>query len=326
LEETTAAPYGAAVFLYAAGMNEFEIIGRFFAPLAGEGAFGLKDDAALITARPGFDLVVTTDAISEGTDFFAFDPADTIAQKALRVNLSDLAAKGAAPFAYLLNLSLPHSVAQDWLAAFAEGLGRDQREFGISLLGGDTGATDGPLTISVTAFGYVPQGKMIRRAGARIGDAVYVTGSIGEAGGGLAIFKREKHSLTDDARDQLTARYRVPEPPVAFGARLREIAHAAVDVSDGLIADLGHLAAASNIRIVVEGERVPLSAPLRALWGDAALLRAVAAGDDYQIAFTAPPGLEGPFARIGRVEEGESVDLLIAGRKVALPSGGYRHF
>src|SRR3569833_1155968 len=307
-------------------MNEFDLIQRFFAPLAGEGAFGLKDDAALITARPGFDLVVTTDAISEGTDFFAFDPADTIAQQALRVNLSDLAAKGAAPFAYLLHLSLPHSVAQDWLAAFAEGVGRDQREFGISLLGGDTGATDGPLTISVTAFGYVPQGKMIRRAGARVGDAVYVTGSIGEAAGGLAIFKREKHNLTDDARNQLTARYRVPEPPVAFGARLREIAHAAVDVSDGLIADLGHLAAASNIRIVVEGERVPLSAPLRALWGDAALLRAVAAGDDYQIAFTAPPGLEGPFARIGRVEEGESVDLLIAGRKVALPSGGYRHF
>ena len=140
-------------------MNEFDIIKQYFAPLAGEGAFSLKDDAALITSRPGFDLVVTTDAISEGTDFFAFDPAGTIAQKALRVNLSDLAAKGAEPFAYLLNLSLPHSVGQDWLAAFAEGLGRDQREFGISLLGGDTGATDGPLTISVTAFGYVPQGK-----------------------------------------------------------------------------------------------------------------------------------------------------------------------
>jgi thiamine-monophosphate kinase len=307
-------------------MNEFEIIGRFFAPLAGEGAFGLKDDAALITARPGFDLVVTTDAISEGTDFFAFDPADTIAQKALRVNLSDLAAKGAEPVAYLLNLSLPHSVAEGWLAAFAEGLARDQHEFGISLLGGDTGATDGPLTVAVTAFGYVPQGKMIRRAGARVGDAVYVTGNIGEAGGGLAIFKREKHSLADDARDQLTARYRVPEPPVAFAPRLRDIAHAAVDVSDGLIADLGHVASASGLRIVVEGERVPLSAPLRALWGEAALLRAVTAGDDYQIAFTAPPGLEGPFTSIGRVEEGEGVDLLIGGRKAVLPSGGYRHF
>ena len=307
-------------------MDEFGIIERYFAPLAGEGAFGLKDDAALIAARPGFDLVVTTDAISEGTDFFAFDPADTIAQKALRVNLSDLATKGAEPFAYLLNLALPHSVAPDWLAAFAEGLGRDQRTFGISLLGGDTGATDGPLSIAVTAFGYVPQGKMIRRAGARVGDAVYVTGSIGEAGGGLAIFKREKHSLADAERDQLTARYRVPEPPVSFAARLREVAHAAVDVSDGLIADLGHVASASGVRIVVEGEQVPLSGPLRALWGDQALARAVTAGDDYQIAFTAPSGLEGPFTRIGRVEEGEGIELLIAGRKGVLPSGGYRHF
>lgn len=307
-------------------MNEFDIIARYFAPLAGEGAFGLKDDAALIAARPGFDLVVTTDAISEGTDFFAFDPADTIAQKALRVNLSDLAAKGAEPFAYLLNLSLPHSIAQDWLAAFAEGLARDQRTFGISLLGGDTGATDGPLTIAMTAFGFLPQGTMVRRSGARAGDAVYVTGSIGEAGGGLAIFKREKHSLTDAEREQLTARYRVPEPPVSFAAQLRTIAHAAVDVSDGLIADLGHLAAASGVRIAVEGEQVPLSGPLRALWGDQALLRAVAAGDDYQIAFIAPPCLEGPFSHIGRVEAGEGVDLLIAGRKAVLPSGGYRHF
>jgi len=307
-------------------MDEFDIIRRYFAPLAGEGAFGLKDDAALIAARPGFDLVVTTDTISEGTDFFAFDPAGTIAQKALRVNLSDLAAKGAEPFSYLLNLSLPHSIAPDWVAAFAEGLGHDQRAFGISLLGGDTGAIDGPLTIAVTAFGYVPQGKMIRRAGARVGDAVYVTGSIGEAGGGLAIFKREKHGLSDAERDQLTTRYRVPEPPVSFAGPLRDIAHAAVDVSDGLIADLGHIASASGVRIVVEGEQVPLSAALRALWGDQALLRAVTAGDDYQIAFTARPGLDGPFTCIGRVEEGEGTQLLIAGRKAVLPSGGYRHF
>jgi len=312
---------------YKAGvMDEFDIIRRYFAPLAGEGAFGLQDDAALIAARPGFDLVVTSDAVSEGTDFFAFDPADTIAQKALRVNMSDLAAKGAEPFAYLLNLSLPHSIAPDWLAAFAEGLASDQQEFGISLLGGDTGATDGPLTIAVTAFGYVPQGRMVRRNGARPGDAVYVTGHIGEAGGGLAIFKREKHGLSDTDRDQLTARYRVPQPPVALAARLRDLAHAAIDVSDGLIADLGHLAAASDVRIVVEGERVPLSAPLRALWGNQALPRAVTAGDDYQIAFTAPPGFAGPFTCIGRVEAGEGVDLLIAGRKAVLPSGGYRHF
>ena len=127
--------------------------------------------------RAGHDLVVTTDAIAEGVDFFGFDPPDTIAQKALRVNLSDLAAKGAQPAHYLLNLSLPHTVTPDWLAGFAQGLARDQQQFGISLLGGDTGATDGALAIAVTAFGFVPQGRMIKRSGARPGDAVYVTGT-----------------------------------------------------------------------------------------------------------------------------------------------------
>jgi thiamine-monophosphate kinase len=307
-------------------MDEFGIIARFFAPLAGPGAFGLKDDAGVIATPPGMELVVTTDAIAEGTDFFAFDPAGTVAGKALRVNLSDLAAKGAEPACYLLNLSLPHSISEDWLAAFAEGLKLDQGAFGITLLGGDTGATEGPLGIAVTAFGFVPRGRMVRRVGARVGDAVYVTGSIGEAGGGLAIFKREKHSLTEPERDRLTQRYRVPEPPVAFAPVLRGIAHAAIDVSDGLMADLGHLAAASGVRIVVEGERVPLSAPLRALWGEAALTRAVAAGDDYQIAFTAPPGLEGPFTPIGRVEAGAGTSLLVGGREMHLSSVGYRHF
>jgi thiamine-monophosphate kinase len=307
-------------------MDEFGIIARYFAPLAGEGAFGLKDDAGVIATPPGMDLVVTTDTIAEGTDFFAFDPAGTVAQKALRVNLSDLAAKGAEPACYLLNLSLPHSVDQGWLAAFADGLKRDQDAFGITLLGGDTGATEGPLGIAVTAFGLVPAGKMVRRSGARVGDAVYVTGNIGEAGGGLAIFKREKHNLSEAERDQLTARYRVPAPPVAFAPALRAIAHAAIDVSDGLMADLGHLAAASGVRILVEGERVPLSAPLRALWGEAALSRAVAAGDDYQIAFTAPPGLEGPFTPIGRVEAGAGASLLVGGQEMHLLSTGYRHF
>jgi thiamine-monophosphate kinase len=311
---------------YNGRMNEFEIIARYFAPLAGDGAFGLKDDAAVLPQRAGHDLVITTDAISEGTDFFAFDPAGTVAQKALRVNLSDLAAKGAAPAAYLLNLSLPHSVHKEWLAAFAAGLAADQTEFGISLLGGDTGATEGPLAIAITAFGFVPAGKMIRRSGARVGDAVYVTGTIGDSGGGLAIFKRETHSLSEAERDHLTARYRVPQPPVAFGKTLYAIAHASLDISDGLIADLGHIAAASGARVVVEGEQVPLSAPLKVLWGDKTLLRAVTAGDDYQIAFTAPPGLTGPFTRIGQVVAGEGVSLTLGGQEIAVSKPGYRHF
>ena len=167
---------------------------------------------------------------------------------------------------------------------------------------------------------------MIRRDGAKVGDAVYVTGSIGDSGGGLAIFKREKHTLNDVDRDHLIARYRVPQPPVAFAGALRAIAHASVDVSDGLIADLGHIASASGIRIIVEGEKVPLSPPLRALWGADTLLRAVTAGDDYQIAFTAAPGLTGPFTQIGRAESGEGVSLMLGAKEIALPRLGYRHF
>jgi thiamine-monophosphate kinase len=314
----------AGLFRYNRRMDEFDIIARYFAPLAGEGAFGMKDDVAQLHGRAGHDLVVTTDTISEGVDFFTYDPPDSVAQKALRVNLSDLAAKGAEPAYYLLNLTLPHTVTPDWLAGFADGLARDQRIFNISLLGGDTGA--GQLSIAVTAFGFVPNGKMVKRSGAKAGDAVYVTGTVGDSGGGLAILKSDKHCLSDTDRDYLTARYRVPQPPVTFAFSLRAIAHASVDISDGLIADLGHVASASGVRIVVEGETVPLSAPLRALWGDDTLLRGVTAGDDYQIAFTAPPGLEGPFTRIGRVSDGEGVRLTLDGKEIAVPKPGYRHF
>jgi len=307
-------------------MDEFGIIAKYFAPLAGEGAFGLKDDAALLPSRAGHDLIVTTDTISEGTDFFAFDPADLVAQKALRVNLSDLAAKGAQPSGYLLNLTLTHTVTEAWLAAFASGLARDQQEFGLSLLGGDTGAGEGPLSIAITAFGFVPQGGMVRRSGAKPGDAVYVTGTIGDSGGGLAIFRREKHTLTDQDRDYLAGRYRVPQPPVMFAAGLRAIAHASVDISDGLIADLGHIASASGVHIIVEGAQVPLSPSLKALWGENVLLRAVTAGDDYQVAFTAPPGLRGPFTCIGRVETGEGINLVIDGQVIEISLTGYQHF
>ena len=307
-------------------MNEFEIIAEIFAPLAtSPGAFGLKDDAAAIAGRPGFDLIVTTDQVAEGSDFFAHDSAGSVAKKALRVNLSDLAVKGAKPAFYLLAIALPAGMTMEWLKAFAAGLQADQEKFGISLLGGDTGRSEGPLSITITAFGFVPEGQMIRRSGARPGDDVYVTGTIGDSGGGLAIFKREKHNLSEQDRDYLTTRYRLPEPPVALGEKLRGLASASVDVSDGLIADLAHLAGASGVRIVVEGEKVPLSAPLRALWGDRTLLRAVSAGDDYQIAFTASPGLDGPFTRIGRVEAGAGAILTLAGREISvLP--GYRHF
>lgn len=305
-------------------MDEFGLIAKYFAPLAGEGSLGLTDDAAIVPVRDGHDLIVTTDTIAEGSDFFPYDPPGTIAQKALRVNLSDLAAKGAQPAHYLLNLTLPHAAREDWLAAFTAGLAQDQKEFGVSLLGGDTGA--GLLSVTVTAFGFVPQGRMVKRSGARAGDAVYVTGTIGDSGGGLDLLKGKGKGLDDASRDYLLGCYRVPRPPVGFAAEMRALAHAAVDVSDGLIADLGHIASASGVRIVVEGECVPLSAQLKALWGADAPLHAVTAGDDYQIAFIAPPGLSGPFTQIGRVEAGQGVCLTLGGKQIALSKHGYKHF
>ena len=321
-------------------MDEFSLIADIFAPLATDpGAFGLKDDAAAIPSRPGFDLVVTTDAIAEGTDFFKHDPAGSVAQKALRVNLSDLAAKGAAPEFYLLSITLPEGMTREWLDAFAAGLALDQKTFGISLLGGDTSRTEGPLAITVTAFGFVPTGQMLRRSTARPGHGVYVTGSIGDSGGGLAIFRREKHSLDETQRDRLITRYRLPQPPVAFGAALRGLASASIDVSDGLMADLGHLAKASGVAITIEAEAIPRSDALRTFWGDSAeaIIRAATAGDDYQIAFTAEPENESKImaaatqasaviTRIGTVAEGERVDLRHKGRALTVPHPGWRHF
>lgn len=321
-------------------MDEFDIIARYFAPLATRpGAFALKDDAAAIPARPGFDLIVTTDQLAEGTDFFGHDPAATIAQKALRVNLSDLAAKGAVPDCYLLAMALPQDMTQTWLAEFATGLGQDQLRYGVSLLGGDTSATDGPLMITITAFGFVPEDRMLRRSGARIGNAVYVTGAIGDSAGGLAILKREKHRLTEAQRDDLIGRYRIPQPPIVFGAALQDLATASVDVSDGLIADLGHIAAASRAQIEIDAELIPRSQALRALWGDEprAILRAATGGDDYQIAFAADPTRDEDIraaaaradvavTRIGAVKSGEGVTILHRGIALAVPKAGYRHF
>jgi thiamine-monophosphate kinase len=227
--------------------GEFELIGRLFAPLAvgAPGAFGLTDDAAVIVPPAGEELVVTTDALVEGVHFLRGDPASSIAKKSLRVNLSDLAAKGAKPISYLLALSLPDWPDLAWVEAFARGLGEDQHEFGISLIGGDTTRTPGPLTLAITALGSVPRGTMIRRAGAAVGDLVFVSGTIGDAGGGLAILKGDGASISAVARDALIARYREPSPRLSLG--LRGLASAALDVSDGLLADLGHIADMSKV-------------------------------------------------------------------------------
>jgi thiamine-monophosphate kinase len=308
--------------------SEFELIAALFAPLAtAPGAFGLRDDAAVLPQRAGHDLVVTTDALVAGVHFRPDDPPDTVAKKALRVNLSDLAAKGAEPAGYLLALSLPPAIDYPWLEAFARGLREDQKAFGLSLLGGDTTSTPGPLTLAITALAHVPQGTMLRRAGAAPGDAVFVSGTIGDGGGGLAVLRGEGEALPAAQRDALIARYRLPEPRLALGRSLRGVATAALDVSDGLIADLGHIAQVSGVRLVVEAQRIPRSQALAALWsGD--IVRAATAGDDYEIAFTAAPGANVPgTTRIGRVEAGAGVVLVDAeSREIAVPHPGFRHF
>jgi len=205
-------------------------------------------------------------------------------------------------------------------------LASDQKTFGIALLGGDMSATPGPLSIAITAFGHVPSGRLVRRNGARPGDLVFVTGTIGDSGGGLALLKSGAKEPS-----RLIERYRVPEPGVAFAQAVRN-ASASIDVSDGLLADLGHIAETSGVRIVVEAERIPRSPQLKTLWGDSveAIVRAATAGDDYEIAFTAPSMIEDartPVTCIGRVERGSGVALLdTEGREIAVPRTGYRHF
>ncbi|HEX4294377.1 MAG TPA: thiamine-phosphate kinase [Rhizomicrobium sp.] len=312
--------------------SEFELIAELFAPLAtSSGAFGLKDDVALVAARAGHDLVVTTDMIVAGVDFFANDPPASIAKKALRVNLSDLAAKGAEPFGYLLSLMLPKEIGRPFLKDFAAGLESDQTEFAISLLGGDMSATPGPPAISITAFGHVPVGRIVRRNGAREGDLVFVTGTIGDSGGGLALLKNQAVSTSVETRTQLIGRYHVPEPRVMFAPALRA-ASAAIDVSDGLLADLGHIADASGVRIELQAGRIPLSPFLLDLWGDGvdAIARAATAGDDYEIAFTARSPIADArtaVTRIGKVTKGSGIVLLDAeGGEITVPRKGFVHF
>src|SRR3954471_4464130 len=241
--------------------GEDSLIARYFKPIATDpGAFALVDDAAVLQAQ-GADIVVTTDAIVEGVHFLPDDPPETIARKALRVNLSDVAAKGATPAGFLLTLAL-RAVDDAWLKPFAAALGEDAKSYACPLLGGDTVSTPGPLTISVTAFGRVPVGKMVHRRGARPGDRVVVSGTIGDAALGLAILRGGKvHAAANDAaaREFLVGRYRVPQPRVALAALVREYASAAMDVSDGLAGDLAKLCGVSAVSAAIDLESIPLS-------------------------------------------------------------------
>jgi len=321
-------------------LGEFERIARFFAPLAAPEALGLLDDVAIIEGPPGQQYVLKTDAIVEGVHFLPDDPADQVAQKLLRVNLSDLAGKGAVPVGYLLTTSLPRERDEAWLERFAQGLAADQRTFGIALLGGDSVATTGPVTLSVAAVGRVRAGQTVLRRGAQPGDAVFVSGTLGDGALGLKTLRGELPQLTADERAFLADRYRLPQPRLGLGQRLVGTAHAMMDISDGLVADLGHICEVSGVGATVEAARLPLSPAARAaIAGDPGLrMAALVAGDDYELLFAAPPAAEAvlmtiardlgvPVTRIGRIEAGQGVRVLDEkGAALPIAGAGYRHF
>jgi thiamine-monophosphate kinase len=321
--------------------GEFETIRRLFAPLAHpEWGRGLLDDVAVVPTRAGHDLVLTKDAIVEGVHFLPTDPLDTVARKLMRVNLSDLAAKGAEAFGYLLACHWSERCGWPEREEFCSGLREDQKAFGVALLGGDTVSTPGPASFSMTLLGWTPKGQAVGRSGARIGDGVFVTGAIGDGWLGLEA-SLGKLSLEPERLGALADHYRTPTPRVEFAGPVRELATASIDVSDGLIADLGHLASAGRVGIEIDLESVPLSAAGQA-WFDgrvdeqAALEKLVTGGDDYEIALTVAARDEAALrreaerrrlrlTRIGRVTSGQGVVARFAGRPVGFERPGFTH-
>ena len=311
-------------------LDEFGEIARLFAPLTrgAPGALGLQDDAAVVPQRPGFDLVVTKDAIVEGVHFPEGEAPDLVARKLVRVNLSDLAAKAADPFGVLLAVSWPRGYSTRDRERFVMGLASDLEAFNVDLLGGDTTSTPGPFTCSMTAMGWVPAGRMVRRGGARPGDRVLVSGAIGDATLGLAALKGE----IEDADGRLVHRYRMPEPRLDLQATLRRHATAAADVSDGLVADARHIAEASGVGLFLDLDQLPLSGAA-ATWLEkqddvaAALLRLATGGDDYEVVCTMPSGATRPlgFTVIGEVREAGGLEVRAAGRVLEPGEGGWRH-
>ena len=319
--------------------SEDDLIARYFAPLAGPGGLGLRDDAALLAPPPGCEIVATVDGLVAGVHFFANDPPHAIARKALRVNLSDLAAKGAAPLGFLLTLALPRDWRPDWLAAFAQALGEDAATFACPLIGGDTVSTPGLLTLSVTALGSVPTGRMVRRDGARAGDGLYVSGTIGDAALGLLARSEPEGSRSSAAF--LVERYLVPQPRVDLAGALRDHASGAMDVSDGLVGDLAKMLRVSGASAEVEVARVPLSEAARAvIAGEPRLLvTALTGGDDYEILASVPESNAEAFeaaalaagvavARIGVVTAGQGAPVFrdARGAPMSFVRGSYSHF
>jgi thiamine-monophosphate kinase len=322
-------------------LTEDELIARIFAPFAGPAGLGLRDDAALLKPPPGDDLVLTTDALVAGVHFFADDPPDAIARKALRVNLSDLAAKGARPLGFLLTLALPRDWREDWLKAFAAGLASDASTYDCPLAGGDTVATPGPLTLSIVAFGAVPPGRMALRSGVKRGDRLYVTGTIGDAAIGLGIRAGKGPGLQQAEREYLLARYLTPQPRVALAKAMSVYAHAGMDVSDGFVGDLTKMLKVSGVSARVDLAKLPLSAAAHRLIGRDRVFFEIAAtgGDDYEILASVAPadaaGFEAEAAkagvaatRVGDAVQGAAPPRFVDedGAEIAFRRGAFSHF
>jgi thiamine-monophosphate kinase len=325
---------------------EDRLIATYFRPIATHpGAFGLADDAAAIAPPPGCDLVLTTDGVISGVHFFPDDPADAVARKALRINLSDLAAKGATPLGFLLSIGLPAGLPTDWLKSFAQGLREDAAHYRCPLLGGDTDRSPGAITVYIAALGTVPHGTMVRRAGAHDGDLVMVTGTIGDAALGLALRRDPaagaRWKLDDAMREHLLSRYLLPQPRNAIAEALRRHANAALDVSDGLAGDLAKLARVSGVGAAVAVERVPLSPAARTvLAAEPQMIETIlTGGDDFEVvaavagdqvddlrAEAADAGVA--LTEIGIVETGPHQARFIAadGKTLAFKRPSYSHF
>ncbi|MFC3032483.1 thiamine-phosphate kinase [Pseudoalteromonas fenneropenaei] len=319
-------------------MKEFELINRYF---KGRGItrrdvdLGIGDDCALVSVPENCQLAVTTDTLVSGVHFFADIPPRALGHRVLAVNLSDLAAMGAEPTWVSLALTLP-DVDLPWLEAFTDGLHEIAEYYNVQIIGGDT--TQGPLTITVCAKGIIPKGKALTRGGAKVGDWIFVTGPLGDAA--LAIEARKRGiALTPENKKALEQRFFYPTPRVAAGQVLRGMATAAIDISDGLVADIGHVLRQSRVNAVIHADKVPVSQALKDTLPEAERWPYVLAyGDDYELLFTVPDAQKSALqaklkqygvdaACIGQILPGEGkLEVLLRGQKLALPAKGYEHF
>ncbi len=316
-------------------MNEFEIIRRYFSPPTDHTVLAGGDDSALIAVTPGMELAVSVDTLVVGRHFLEDAEPYDVGYKSMAVNLSDMAAMGARPRWATLSLTLPGADPR-WLEQFSHGFLDLSREHLVDLIGGDT--TRGPLAVCMQIMGEVGPGKALRRSGAQPGDELWMSGIVGDAALALAGLRGD-FELQAYEQSEVMKRLNRPQPRVALGRGLIGLATSAIDVSDGLVADLGHIADASGVGAVIEWESVPLSAVAEGHRGHPLIQRcALAGGDDYELAFTAPPGL-GPdlellaggvgvaLTRIGRIEAGAGVAVLDrAGKTLVLPETGFDHF